>query len=53
MLYDPITESYRKSLASLDRLAAGLCDVVLEAAYTQIIVHKGGDAFKERFAEAI
>ncbi|MCL2405941.1 MAG: bifunctional adenosylcobinamide kinase/adenosylcobinamide-phosphate guanylyltransferase [Defluviitaleaceae bacterium] len=41
MLYDPLTEAYRKSLAYLDRLAAKCCDVVLEAAYTQIIVHKG------------
>ncbi|MCL2377750.1 MAG: bifunctional adenosylcobinamide kinase/adenosylcobinamide-phosphate guanylyltransferase [Defluviitaleaceae bacterium] len=41
MIYDPLTETYRKSLAYLDRIAAGLCDVVLEAAYTQIIVHKG------------
>jgi len=47
-LYDTITKSYRKSLATLDRLAAKHCDVVLEAAYTQIITHKGGgllDAF--------
>jgi len=41
MLYDPLTEAYRKSLATLDRLAATHCDTVLEAAYTQIIVHKG------------
>jgi len=41
MQYDPLTEAYRKSLAALDRLMASKCDVVLEAAYTQIIVHKG------------
>jgi len=41
MQYDPLTEAYRKSLAALDRLAAKNCDVVLEAAYTQIITHKG------------
>ena len=41
MIYDPLTQAYRKSLAALDRLAAGICDVVLEAVYTQIIVHKG------------
>ena len=39
--YDPFTEAYRKSLAALDRQAAAACDVVLEAAYTNIIVHKG------------
>ncbi|MCL2579928.1 MAG: bifunctional adenosylcobinamide kinase/adenosylcobinamide-phosphate guanylyltransferase [Oscillospiraceae bacterium] len=43
--YDPLTEAYRKSLAGLDRLAAGRCEVVLEAAYTQIIAHKGGGVF--------
>ena len=41
MRFDPLTEVYRKSLAALDRLAARHCDVVLEAAYTQIITHKG------------
>ena len=47
MIYDPLTETYRKSLATLDRLAAARCDVVLEATYTQIIVHKGADIFRE------
>ena len=42
--FDPLTELYRKSLAALDSLAAKHCDVVLEAAYTGIITHKGGDA---------
>jgi len=41
ILYDSLTEEYRRSLANLDRIAAKHCDVVLEAAYTQIIVHKG------------
>ncbi|MCL2526838.1 MAG: bifunctional adenosylcobinamide kinase/adenosylcobinamide-phosphate guanylyltransferase [Defluviitaleaceae bacterium] len=41
-LYDEFTENYRKSLALIDRLAAKQCDVVLEAAFTQIITHKGG-----------
>jgi adenosylcobinamide kinase/adenosylcobinamide-phosphate guanylyltransferase len=40
--YDTLTESYRKALAGLDRLAASRCDIVLEASYTQIIAHKGG-----------
>jgi len=39
-IYDNFTENYRKSLATLDRLAAKHCDVVLETAYTQIITHK-------------
>ena len=40
-LYDPLTEQYRKSLADLDRLAAGLCDAVLEVCHTHVIIHKG------------
>ena len=44
MRYDPLTEAYRKSLAALDCLAARRCDTVLEAAYTQIITHKGSVA---------
>ena len=42
--YDSFTELYRKSLAYLDCFAASICDVVLEAAYGQIITHKGGNA---------
>jgi len=40
-IYDQLTEKYRKSLAALDRLSAKICDVVLEAAFTSIVVHKG------------
>ncbi|MCL2571874.1 MAG: bifunctional adenosylcobinamide kinase/adenosylcobinamide-phosphate guanylyltransferase [Defluviitaleaceae bacterium] len=40
-IYDSVTEDYRKSLAYLDRFVAKHCDVVLEAAYTQIVIHKG------------
>jgi len=36
-LYDELTEGYRKALATLDRLAAQQCDIVLEAAYTSIV----------------
>ncbi|MCL2574407.1 MAG: bifunctional adenosylcobinamide kinase/adenosylcobinamide-phosphate guanylyltransferase [Defluviitaleaceae bacterium] len=46
-LYDPLTKAYRKSLATLDRFVATKCNVVLEATYTQIIVHKGRDIFRE------
>ena len=47
VLYDPLTEKYRKSLAEIDRVAARLCDAVIEAAYTNITVHKGGEVFNE------
>ena len=45
ILFDPLTEEYRKSLAAIDRLAAKHCGVVLEAAYAQLIAHKGGNIF--------
>ena len=47
LLFDPLTTLYRQSLAELDRVAAQYCDVVLEAAYTQVIVHKGADIFSQ------
>jgi adenosylcobinamide kinase/adenosylcobinamide-phosphate guanylyltransferase len=47
MLYEPLTELYRKSLARLDCVAAQHCDAVLEVAYTNVIQHKGGEAFRE------
>ena len=49
LIYDPLTEKYRKSLALLDQLAAKLCDVVLEVSYTQVIAHKGEDIFDKVF----
>ncbi|MCL2401150.1 MAG: bifunctional adenosylcobinamide kinase/adenosylcobinamide-phosphate guanylyltransferase [Oscillospiraceae bacterium] len=45
MIYDALTEQYRRSLANLDREAAKRCDVVLEVAYTSLIVHKGKEVF--------
>jgi adenosylcobinamide kinase/adenosylcobinamide-phosphate guanylyltransferase len=47
ILYDPFTENYKKALAEIDIEAARLCDAVLEATYTNVIVHKGGEAFDE------
>ena len=43
MIYDPLTEQYRASLAEIDRMAARRCDVALEVVYAQIIIHKGKD----------
>ena len=40
-IYDPLTAKYRKSLAQIDRITAGNSDLVLEMAYTNVIVHKG------------
>jgi adenosylcobinamide kinase/adenosylcobinamide-phosphate guanylyltransferase len=40
-IYDELTEKFRKSLAEIDRVAADKCETVLEAAYSNIITHKG------------
>jgi adenosylcobinamide kinase/adenosylcobinamide-phosphate guanylyltransferase len=40
ILYDPLTEEYKKSLAALDLFVAKQCDVVIEVCYGQIIIHK-------------
>ena len=53
MLYDPLTEKYRKSLADIDRVAARLCDAVLEATYTSITVHKAAPFLQELLARAV
>ena len=45
LLYESLTEKYRKSLAEVDRAVALNCDVVLEAAYANIVVHKGKELF--------
>ena len=50
-LYDSLTEKYRKSLAEIDHVAAESCDVVLEAAFTSVIIHKGKKMFGEIYAK--
>ena len=45
LFYDPLSESYRKALAEIDCAAAAASDVVVEIAYTNVIVHKGGELF--------
>ena len=39
-MFDPLTETYRKSLAELDRLAAKKCEVVVEVTFSQIYLLK-------------
>jgi len=46
IVYDTLTEMYRKSLAELDRAAAKGCDAVIEVAYAGVVVHKGDDLGK-------
>ena len=43
--YDPVTEQYRRALASIDRMLARECDTVVELAAGRRIVHKGGLPF--------
>ena len=52
-IYEPLTQMYRKHLAYLDALTAKYCDVVLEVAYNQIIIHKGEDVFHEKFEKML
>jgi len=49
IVYDPLTEMYRKSLAALDRKAAKQSDVVIEVAYTGAVFHKGKEFFEELY----
>ena len=45
ILYDPLTTQYKESLARIDRTAAENSDVVLEIAYTNVIIHKGKEKY--------
>jgi len=51
--YDPLTEKFRRSLAETDRFSANICDVVLEIAYTNVIVHKGREMFDELYKKIL
>ena len=41
LLYDSLTEAYRRGLAGIDRRLAARCDNVIEVVGGQFIVHKG------------
>ncbi len=45
VIYDPFSESYRRFLADIDRGVGRICDAVLEISFTNMIVHKGSEAF--------
>jgi adenosylcobinamide kinase/adenosylcobinamide-phosphate guanylyltransferase len=53
VLYDPLTEKFRRSLAEIDRCAAKICDVVLEIAYANVIVHKGREMFGKLYEKIL
>jgi len=40
LVYDPMTDLYRKSLAQIDRAVAQMSDVVLEVSFSNVIVHR-------------
>lgn len=44
LVYDVLTERYRKSLADIDRAAAKQCDIVIEVAYSGVTIHSGDSA---------
>ena len=50
--YDALSETYRQSLAMLDRSVAQLSDVVLEISFGSVITHKGGEAW-DAFNQAL
>jgi len=41
VVYDPLTELYRKTLAKIDLAVSKKCDAVVEISYSNLIVHKG------------
>ena len=47
ILYEDMTEAYRRGLAYIDRQMAGICDVVLEAFGGMCIAYKGGELLHE------
>lgn len=47
VIYDELTEEYRRGLAFADRCCAKACDVVIEVCYGNLIVHKGKEMFGE------
>ena len=53
IIFEPLTEMFRKALAEIDRAAVKRCEVVLEVAYTGLTVHKGGELFKELYEKCL
>lgn len=49
LIYDALTEEYRKGLALIDRACAKACDVVLEVCFGNVIVHKGEELYEKIF----
>jgi len=45
--FSELTEFYRRGLARVDRLLAGLADVVIEACFGSFVTHKGAERLSE------
>jgi len=52
IIYPEDTEAYRKGLSLVDRTCAGICDVVIEVCYGNLLVYKG-EELMEGIYEAI
>jgi adenosylcobinamide kinase/adenosylcobinamide-phosphate guanylyltransferase len=53
ILYDELTDAYRRGLAYIDRTLAAVCDVVLEVAFGSITLHKGGEVFSALYEKVL
>ncbi len=51
--FDEYTESYKKGLAFVDKVTANNCDVVLEASFGNIIIHKGKNIFGDIYEKIV
>ena len=52
VIYDELTENYRRGLAYIDMQMAALCDIVVEACAGIHIVHKGEEVLEELLHES-
>ena len=50
--YDEWTERFREALASIERRAAEICDVVIESVYGSMVFHKGWEKVLPEFHES-
>jgi len=53
VFYDKTTERYRQTLAKIDRIVANKCDAVAEAAYSNLLIHKGGKMFGDLYEKIL
>lgn len=49
ILYDEYTEQFRNGLSQLERACAASCDIVIEAYFSNFIIHKGKEQYEAYF----